>query len=294
MKLKDAKIMTAMVTPFDANGQVDPNQTVILVEYLLANGTEGLIVGGTTGEASTLTKQEKVDLYQHVVEIVNGRVPIIAGTGTNNTAETIAFTQEVAQIPGIDAALVVVPYYNKPNQAGLYAHFEKIASVASLPILLYNVPSRTGVSLTTETTIALAKLPNIIGIKECGGVEMMSEIIANTESSFLVYSGEDALSLPTRLIGGTGVISVASHVLGNEMQQMYQAYNQGDLKEAGRVHRGLLPKMATCFMVSSPAPVKMLLNHAGIQVGGLRLPMVACTDEESVMILNKMNQSNDS
>lgn len=290
MNLNDAKIMTAMVTPFDQDGQVDQVQTVALVEYLLANGTEGLIVGGTTGEAPTLTKDEKLALYRHVIEIVAGRVPIIVGTGTNNTAETVSFTQEVAQLSGVDAALVVVPYYNKPNQAGLYAHFEKIASVASLPILLYNVPSRTGVSMSAETTIALSKLPNIIGVKECGGIEMMSEIIANTENSFLVYSGEDALSLPTRLIGGTGVISVASHVVGNEMKQMYQAYNQGDLEEAGRIHRWLLPKMATCFEVSSPAPVKMLLNHAGIHVGGLRLPMVACTDEESVMILNKMNQ----
>lgn len=286
MDIQQARIITAMVTPFDQNKKVDNQKLKEFIEYLIANGTEGLVVGGTTGESPTLTRDEKIALYQKTVEYVAGRIPIIAGTGSNNTAETIAFTKEVEQIEGIDAALVVAPYYNKPNQAGLYAHFEAVAKNTSLPIVLYNVPGRTGVSIDPETTIKLSEISNITGIKECAGLDAMSEIIAHTADDFVVYTGEDNLAFASRAIGANGVVSVASQVYGNEMKQMYDALDNGNLKEAAKTSAVLIPKMDSLFSVPSPAPTKFLLNHNGVDVGSLRLPLVECTAEEQEAILN--------
>ncbi|MGX7418531.1 4-hydroxy-tetrahydrodipicolinate synthase [Carnobacterium gallinarum] len=286
MEIQTAQIMTAMVTPFNEEGQVDFKQTAKLIDYLLNNGTEGLIVGGTTGESPTLTHDEKLELYRKTVEFVNGRVPIIAGTGSFNTADTITFTQEVAKIDGIDAALVVAPYYNRPNQEGLYQHFKAVAEASELPIMLYNVPSRTGVTIEVETTVRLSLLKNVIGVKECAGLEAMSGIIEGVNPEFLVYSGEDALAFPALCLGASGVISVASHVIGNEMLEMYRLVNNGVLEDAARIYRELLPKMASVFSVPSPAPVKAVLNHQGMNVGGVRLPLVECTKEEENKILN--------
>ncbi len=286
LEIQTAQIMTAMVTPFNEEGQVDFKQTAKLIDYLLNNGTEGLIVGGTTGESPTLTHDEKLELYRKTVEFVNGRVPIIAGTGSFNTADTITFTQEVAKIDGIDAALVVAPYYNRPNQEGLYQHFKAVAEASELPIMLYNVPSRTGVTIEVETTVRLSLLKNVIGVKECAGLEAMSGIIEGVNPEFLVYSGEDALAFPALCLGASGVISVASHVIGNEMLEMYRLVNNGVLEDAARIYRELLPKMASVFSVPSPAPVKAVLNHQGMNVGGVRLPLVECTKEEENKILN--------
>lgn len=286
MDIQQARIITAMVTPFDQDKKVDNQKLKAFIEYLIANGTEGLVVGGTTGESPTLTHDEKIALYQKTVEYVAGRVPIIAGTGSNNTEETIAFTKEVEQIKGIDAALVVTPYYNKPNQAGLYAHFEAVAKNTSLPIVLYNVPGRTGVSIDPETTIQLSEIDNIAGIKECAGLDAMSEIIAHTADDFMVYTGEDNLAFASRAIGANGVVSVASQIYGNEMKQMYDALDNGNIKEAAKTSAMLIPKMDSLFSVPSPAPTKFLLNHNGVDVGSLRLPLVECTTEEQERILN--------
>lgn len=286
MDIQQARIITAMVTPFDQDKKVDNQKLKTFIEYLIANGTEGLVVGGTTGESPTLTHDEKIALYQKTVEYVAGRVPIIAGTGSNNTAETIAFTKEVEQIEGIDAALVVTPYYNKPNQAGLYAHFEAVAKNTSLPIVLYNVPGRTGVSIDPETTIQLSEIDNIAGIKECAGLDAMSAIIAHTADDFMVYTGEDNLAFASRAIGANGVVSVASQIYGNEMKQMYDALDNGNIKEAAKTSAMLIPKMDSLFSVPSPAPTKFLLNHNGVDVGSLRLPLVECTTEEQERILN--------
>lgn len=277
-----------MVTPFNEDGQIDYTQTAKLIDYLLDNGTQGLVVGGTTGESPTLTHDEKLELYRKTVEFVNGRVPIIAGTGSFNTAETIAFTQEVSKIQGIDAALVVAPYYNRPNQEGLYQHFKAVAQASELPIMLYNVPARTGVNIEVATTLRLSLLENVIGVKECAGLEAMSEIIEGAAPDFLVYTGEDNLAFPARVIGATGVISVASHVVGNEMSEMYRLFHAGVLEDAARIYRELLPKMAIVFSVPSPAPVKAVLNQVGVTVGGLRLPLVACTKEEKQRIMNQL------
>ncbi|WP_035053358.1 4-hydroxy-tetrahydrodipicolinate synthase [Carnobacterium pleistocenium] len=289
MDLKKARIITAMTTPFNEQGSVDYVKLEKLINFLLENGTEGLVVGGTTGESPTLAHAEKVDLYRKTVELTAGRVPIIAGTGSFNTAETIAFTKEVEAISGIDAALVVVPYYSKPNQAGLYAHFEAVATSTTLPIIIYNVPGRTSVSIDPKTTIKLSAIKNIIGVKECLGLDAVSEEIKETSDDFLVYTGEDGNAFPAKCIGATGVISVASHVLGNDISKMYDLLEDGSLAEAAQIHRELVPKMDSLFTVPSPAPVKFALNQLGIDVGGLRLPLVACTEEEEEYILKELN-----
>ena len=285
MSLTSARILTAMATPFNEKGELDFDRLKPLIDYLLANGSEGLLIGGTTGESPTLSHDEKIGLYKKSVEAINGRVPVIVGTGTNNTAETISFTKEVENIKGIDAVLVVAPYYNKPNQAGLYAHFEAVSKNTVLPIIVYNVPGRTSVSIDAATTIRLANLDNIIGVKECMGLDAMSEIIEKTKDDFLVYTGEDNLAFPAKCIGATGVISVASHVLGNEMKEVYDLFDEGKIIDAAKQHRQLIPKMNSLFSVPSPAPVKMVLNTLGITVGSVRLPLVDCTQEETRHIL---------
>ncbi|MEG0267534.1 MAG: 4-hydroxy-tetrahydrodipicolinate synthase [Carnobacterium sp.] len=285
MSLTSARILTAMATPFNEKGELDFDRLKPLIDYLLANGSEGLLIGGTTGESPTLSHDEKIGLYKKSVEAINGRVPVIVGTGTNNTAETISFTKEVENIKGIDAVLVVAPYYNKPNQAGLYAHFEAVSKNTVLPIIVYNVPGRTSVSIDAATTIRLANLDNIIGVKECMGLDAMSEIIEKTKDDFLVYTGEDNLAFPAKCIGATGVISVASHVLGNEMKEVYDLFDEGKISDAAKQHRQLIPKMNSLFSVPSPAPVKMVLNTLGITVGSVRLPLVDCTQEETRHIL---------
>ncbi|MBY6272675.1 MAG: 4-hydroxy-tetrahydrodipicolinate synthase, partial [Bacillaceae bacterium] len=183
------RISTAMVTPFDAKGYIDFQKTTYLVEYLIQHGSDSLVVAGTTGESPTLTKEEKIALFKHVVKVVNGRVPVIAGTGSNNTKESVELTKKAEEI-GVDGILLVVPYYNKPNQEGIYQHFRAIAEATSLPVMLYNIPGRSGVNMLPETVIRLAEIPNVRAVKEAGGdLNQMSEIIANTPDDFALYSG---------------------------------------------------------------------------------------------------------
>ena len=217
MNFANVDLMTAMVTPFDDHQQLDEKRLASLIEHLLAHGTQGILVGGTTGEAPTLTEDEKLTLLKKAAEIVDGRVPIVAGTGSNSTAATIAFTKKVSQIEGIDAALVVVPYYNKPDQAGMIAHFTAVADQGGLPVIIYNIPGRVIVKMTVATILTLAQNPNIIGIKQCATMEEFGAIVENAPADFLVYTGEDSQSLAAKEIGGAGVISVASHIYGDEM-----------------------------------------------------------------------------
>lgn len=288
MNLNDATIITAMVTPFDEKGAINFDRLPQLVEHLLENHTEGIILAGTTGESPTLTHDEEITLFNEVIRIVDGRVPIICGVGTNDTRDSVEFVKEIAAIDGIDAGLAVVPYYNKPNQEGLYQHFKAIAEASDLPIILYNVPGRTVASLDIETTLRLAELENIIAIKECAGLDALTELIEKAPKDFLVYTGEDGLAFSIKALGGQGVISVASHVFGTEMYEMYQALEQEELKKAAGIQRKLLPKMNALFSVPSPAPVKAVLNHQGISVGDLRLPLVSCTDEEKSEIFSTL------
>ncbi|MEH7545413.1 MULTISPECIES: 4-hydroxy-tetrahydrodipicolinate synthase [Bacillaceae] len=274
------QVLTAMVTPFDQNGDVDFNATRLLVNYLIENGTEALVVSGTTGESPTLTTEEKVALFKLVVEEAAGRVPVIAGTGSNNTRASIHLTKLAAEA-GVDGILLVVPYYNKPSQEGIYQHFKTIAEATVLPVMLYNIPGRCGVNMSVETVVRLSKIHNIVAIKEAGGnLDAMAEIISKTPDHFSLYSGDDGLTLPVLAIGGTGVVSVASHIIGNEMQDMVTKFKNGQFEEAAAAHRNLLPLMKGLFAAPNPTPVKAALNMTGIRVGNVRLPLVPLTDEE--------------
>ena len=274
------QVVTAMVTPFNEHGDIDFEATRNLIEHLLANGTDSLVVSGTTGESPTLTTAEKVELFKFVVQVVNGRVPIIAGTGSNNTRESVELTR-LAEDVGVDGVMLVAPYYNKPCQEGMFQHFQTIAAATSLPVMLYNVPGRTMVNIAVDTVVRLAAIPNIVAIKEASGnLEAMAEIIEQTPAGFSLYSGDDGLTIPVLAIGGVGVVSVASHIIGNEMQTMIQNFKMGNVKEAASEHRTLLPVMNALFAAPNPSPLKAALNLKGIQVGGVRLPMIPLNDEQ--------------
>ncbi|MCD7033726.1 4-hydroxy-tetrahydrodipicolinate synthase [Metabacillus sp. GX 13764] len=274
------KVSTAMVTPFDSSGNIDFQKTTALVEYLIHNGSDSLVVAGTTGESPTLSSEEKIALIKHTAEIVKGRIPVIAGTGSNNTLASIDLTKK-AEKAGADAIMLVAPYYNKPSQEGMYQHFKAIAEATSLPVMIYNVPGRTAVSIAPETVIRLAEISNIAAVKDASGnLEAISEIIENTPEDFQVYCGDDSLTLPVLAIGGTGIVSVASHLIGNEMQDMIQSFFIGDVKAAAASHRKLLPLMKQLFAAPSPAPVKTGLQIKGLDVGPVRLPLLPLTEIE--------------
>lgn len=275
------KLLTAMVTPFDEAGKIDFSATQSLINHLIANGTDGVVVAGTTGESPTLTTEEKADLFKYVVEVVDGRIPVLAGTGTNSTQASIELTK-LASDAGVDGIMLVTPYYNKPNQEGLYLHFKTIAESTDLPIMLYNIPGRSAVNMQVDTIVRLAEIDNIVCIKEASGdLEVMANIIQNTPDEFLLYSGDDGLTLPVLSIGGYGVVSVAAHIIGMEMKQMITAYENGNVQYAATLHRGLLPIMKSMFIAPSPTPVKAALTMIGQNVGSVRLPLVPLSIEEN-------------
>lgn len=271
-------IGTAMVTPFAPTGEIDYEQTEKVIEHLIANGTDSLIVCGTTGESPTLTETEKKELLDFTIRQVNQRIPVIAGTGTYSTAESVALTK-TAEALGADGVMLVTPYYNKPDQKGLYAHFAHIAGETTLPVLLYNIPGRSVINMEAETTIALSKIKNIRAVKEASGdLEQMAAILEGTDDEFKVYSGDDGLTLPLLSIGGHGIISVSAHVAGNEMQQMIRAFQNGKTAEAAKMHRVLLPLFKVLFTSPNPVPVKYALEKMGVPSGNVRLPLVELDD----------------
>lgn len=278
------RLITAMATPMDASGAVDYAQAKRLARALVASGSEGLVVSGTTGEAPTLSVDEKLRLFAAIKEEVGGSAHVIAGTGTYSTGETVRLTRE-AERTGVDGALLVTPYYNKPSQTGLLAHYAKVAESTSLPLILYNVPSRTSLHMTADTQIALSRLPNIVGTKEASGrYDEIARIISEAEPGFLVWSGDDETTLPILALGGYGVISVASHLVGRQMREMIERHAAGDVTEAARLHRGLLPLFKALFITTNPVPVKHALNHVGFAVGGPRLPLVGPDGAEAAAI----------
>ncbi|MCA0969084.1 4-hydroxy-tetrahydrodipicolinate synthase [Halobacillus litoralis] len=282
--MKFGTVLTAMVTPFRNDDTIDFDKTTQLIEHLLANGTDGLVVAGTTGESPTLSSDEKIALWRHVVKVVNGRVPVIAGSGSNSTQHTIQLSKQ-AEKTGVDALMIVAPYYNKPNQKGLYAHFKAVASAVELPVMIYNVPGRSVVRIDPETVIALSKIDNIVSVKEAtADLDGMAEIISNTSDDFSLYSGDDHLTLPAYAVGADGIISVSAHVIGTEMQNMLKEFVDGNTDEAAALHRKLLPVFHAMFQAPSPAPVKAALKHIGIDTGSMRLPLVALTSEEEEML----------
>jgi len=281
---KLGRLLTAMVTPFNEQGAVDYEQTKRLALALLNSGSEGLVVVGTTGESPTLIRDEELRLFTEVKSAVGERGAVIAGTGSNSTAEALEVTKEAERI-GVDACLLVVPYYNKPTQEGLYQHFKTIAQGTSLPCILYNVPSRTVVSLSADTTIKLSQIDNIIGIKEASGnLSEISKIISNTREDFLVWSGNDSDTLPILILGGYGVISVASHLVGNQISEMINSFINGRVDEAASIHRHLLPLVNALFVISNPIPVKYAVNYVGFNVGKPRLPLTE-PDEKSAAFI---------
>jgi 4-hydroxy-tetrahydrodipicolinate synthase len=286
MKQAFGRLLTAMVTPFTADGQVDYEMAARLANYLVEQGSEGLVVCGTTGESPTLTWDEEYQLFQVVLESVGSRVAVLAGTGSNSTREAIAATDKAAKL-GLHGSLQVCPYYNKPPQEGLYRHFKAIAQNADLPLLLYNIPGRTGVNLLPETVARLAEIPSIIGIKEAAGsIEQVCAIRELTEPDFLIYSGDDALTLPFLSIGAHGVISVAAHLVGPQMQQMVKAFLTGDIQQAQVFHQKLLPLFRALFLTTNPIPVKCALELRGWSVGQPRLPLVQASDTLQEQINN--------
>ncbi|MEH7250519.1 4-hydroxy-tetrahydrodipicolinate synthase [Neobacillus niacini] len=273
------RVSTAMVTPFDKKGHIDFSKTTQLVNYLIDHGTESLVVAGTTGESPTLSKEEKLALFDYVVKVVGKRIPVVAGTGSNNTYASVELTKKAEQL-GVDGIMLVGPYYNKPNQEGLYQHFKTIAQATSLPVMVYNIPGRSAVNIHPDTIIRLSKIPNIVAVKEASGdLNAMAHIIANTDN-FDLYSGDDSMTVPVLSIGGSGVVSVASHVIGREMKEMVYAYLEGNPTRAAKLHQQLLPLMQGLFAAPSPAPIKTALQVKGLDVGSVRLPLVPLNEQE--------------
>ena len=274
------QVITAMVTPMDRALAVDYDRAAALAKRLVEAGSDGLVVSGTTGEAPTLTDDEKIRLFRTVREAVGPRAKVIAGTGTYDTAHSIHLTRE-AERAGCDGVLLVNPYYNKPSQEGLYRHFKTVAESTSLPVMLYNIQGRTSVNCEPATIARLAEVPNIVAVKEASGsLDQMSQIRKLTRPEFLLYSGDDSLTLPLLAVGGTGVVSVASHLAGREIKAMIQAYQAGDVRQAQTLHFRLWPLFKVLFITTNPVPVKAALALSGFDVGGLRLPLVEATAKE--------------
>jgi 4-hydroxy-tetrahydrodipicolinate synthase len=278
------QVITAMVTPMDRDQAVDYDRAAALARRLIDTGSDGLVVCGTTGESPTLSDEEKIRLFHTVRNAADGRARVIAGTGTYNTAHSIHLTRE-AERAGCDAVLLVNPYYNKPSQEGLYRHFKAIADSTRLPVMLYNIQGRTSVNCEPATIARLAQVPNIVGVKEASGsLDQMSQIRKLTPPEFHLYSGDDSLTLPLLAVGGTGVVSVASHLAGREIKAMIQAYQAGDVKQALALHLRLWPLFKVLFITTNPTPVKAALALSGFEVGGLRLPLVEATSGEREQI----------
>lgn len=286
------RVLTAMVTPFDRAGEVDLPQTRRLASHLVANGSDGLVVVGTTGESPTLDHDEKLQVFQAAVEAVGSCGSVVAGTGSNDTASTIRLSQEAEAI-GVDALLLIAPYYNKPSQEGLYRHFRAVAEATRLPIILYNHPPRTGVSIAPETLGRLAELPNIVALKDSSGsLDAAADFRKAAPEGFMLYSGNDSLTLPYMSIGGYGVISVASHVAGRELHRLVDACVEGHYALARELHFKLWDLFNGLFIAPSPAPVKAALTMLGMDVGGVRLPLLEVTDAERAKIAGILEDLN--
>lgn len=282
------RLITAMVTPFDANGDIHWDETAKLIDYLIEEQkSDALVIAGTTGESPTLSESEKLELFRFVVRHAAGRSKIIAGTGSNDTSHSIELTRKAEQC-GVEGILLVAPYYNKPNQEGLFRHFEAIAQSTSLPVMLYNIPGRTGVSINVATTLRLAEIPNIVATKECASLDQVTQIVAGAPEHFIVYSGDDSSALPALSVGAYGVVSVASHVAGSLMKDMIDAFIKGQVQEAANLHQKLFPLFKGLFECPDPLPnpsaVKYALELKGFKVGGVRLPLISPNENESAFI----------
>lgn len=279
-RIDAGEIITAMVTPFDSKREIDYNKVEALVKHLLDNGTESILVAGTTGESPTLTHEEEIELLSTVQRASANACKVIMNASSNCT-KTACRTAKLAQKEEVDALLSVVPYYNKPNQQGMIEHFSAIAESTDLPIILYNIPGRTGVNMLPETVAKLAnKYSNIAAIKQsCGDMDAISEMKCLCPENFVIYSGDDSLTLPMMALGAKGVISVASHIFGCEMKSMIRNFKTGNLNVALNMHRKLFPSFRKLFMAPNPIPVKAVLAHKGIIEEYVRRPLVELSGE---------------
>ncbi|MBC7345164.1 MAG: 4-hydroxy-tetrahydrodipicolinate synthase, partial [Clostridia bacterium] len=250
------RVITAMVTPFREDMSLDLEAARRLAAHLATTGSDGIVVAGTTGESPVLSREEKVELFRAVKDAVGGRVKVIAGTGSNDTRGSIELTREAERV-GVDGVMLVVPYYNRPSQQGLYEHFRAIATSTSLPVMLYNVPSRTGRNLEPDTVVRLSELTNVVALKEAAGdMDQVSKLKASLKREFVIYSGDDSLTLPMLALGCRGVVSVASHLVGTRIKDMILAYEQGDGGRALDIHLSLFPLFKALFVTTNPVPVK--------------------------------------
>lgn len=279
------RVLTAMATPFDAQGQVDYECAKRLALALLDSGSDGLVLAGTTGESPTLSGDEKLRLFAEVRSAIGRRGAIIAGATNYCTTESIELSREAVR-QGVDGILGTVPYYNKPPQEGLYRHFRAIAESVDVPMVLYNVPSRTVTNMLPETTIRLSEIDNIVGVKEASGnLEAVAKIVEESAPGFKVWSGDDSATLPILAVGGYGIVSVASHLIGRQIQAMVQHFVEGRHREAAEVHRRTLPLVQALFVMTNPIPLKYALNRVGFAVGAPRLPLVE-PDEKSAALID--------
>jgi 4-hydroxy-tetrahydrodipicolinate synthase len=277
--INPGRMITAMVTPFDDRAQLSEESTKRLVKHLVETGSDCILVSGTTGESPSLYDDEKLKLLKWVKSSVPGNFPVMFGAGTNSTDKSIDLGLK-AKDAGADILLLVVPYYNKPPQEGIYGHFSLIADSVQLPCILYNIPSRTGVNMTTDTVLQLTENEFIIGIKEASGnIDAVTELRINAPDGFLIYSGDDSLTLPVLAAGGDGVISVASHIVGKKLKEMIAAFFSGDIARAQKIHLELYPIFKGLFLTTNPIPVKEALNQMGFDVGSVRPPLVECDNE---------------
>jgi len=282
------RLITAMVTPFDNEGNIDWTTTERLVERLIVEEqTDSIVVAGTTGESPTLTHDEKLQLFSFVLKQAAGRVKVIAGTGSNNTRDSIELSQEAEKL-GVDGLLLVAPYYNKPSQEGLYLHFKAIAESVKIPVVLYNVESRTAVNISVQTTLRLAQIPNVVATKDCANLEQLASIAAAAPDGFRVYSGDDSATLPALAVGAHGIVSVASHIVGKELKKMISSYITGDAANAAKLHQEPLPTFKGLFNcphpTPNPVPVKHALALTGLPVGSVRLPLAPITEAEAAFV----------
>jgi 4-hydroxy-tetrahydrodipicolinate synthase len=280
------RLLTAMVTPFDAAGEVDYTQAQRLARALLDSGSDGLVVCGTTGEAPTLSHDEKLRLFRAIAEAAGDDGDVVAGTSTYNTRESIELSRE-AQSAGVDGLLLTVPYYNRPTQEGIYRHFEAIAGAVDIPCIIYNIPSRTGRNMEPETIVRAAGIGNVIGVKEASGsCEAVAKIVEEAGDGFYVWSGDDSMTLPFMAVGGYGVICTCSNLYGRQMRGIIEAFLAGRNAEAAAAHRRLLPLMSALMTVGpNPIPVKHALNKSGFKAGGLRLPLWDLNEAESAKLM---------
>ncbi|GBR76323.1 4-hydroxy-tetrahydrodipicolinate synthase [Candidatus Termititenax persephonae] len=269
-----------MVTPFKADGSVDYAEAVRLANHLADNGTDTVLLSGTTGESPTLTHEEEMILFREVKQGLGGKAKVMAGTGSNSTRTAVAMTKKAGEL-GLDGALLVVPYYNKPSQEGLYQHFKAVNDAADLPLVIYNIPGRTSRNMECETTLRLAELSNYVAVKEASGdLEQMKKIVAAAPRDFVLYSGDDNLTLDVLRLGGVGVVSVAAQLVGPQMKKMLDAYFAGDLETAEAMDKDLQDIFQVIFITTNPAPVKAALNMRGFHCGIPRLPLVDLTEDE--------------